>query len=97
MDRLPALKRLLQEIAQECNGERSVEARSLLALINFEFIVHLLTRYKVFGEAKLLSDMLQSSPLDISKAVDLVKALVQTLNDFRQESFFDDVWDEVKC
>lgn len=41
--------------------------------------------------------MLQSSPLDISKAVDLVKALVQTLNDFRQESFFDDVWDEVKC
>lgn len=97
MDGLPALKRLLQEIAQECNGERSAEARSLPALIDFEFIVHLVRRYKVFGETKLLSDMLQSSPLDISKAVDLVKALVQTLNDLRQESFFDDVWDEVKC
>lgn len=49
----------------------------------------------MFGETKLLSDMLQSSTLGISKAVDLVEALVQTLNDFRQESFFDDVWDEV--
>ncbi|XP_040890423.1 zinc finger MYM-type protein 1-like isoform X2 [Toxotes jaculatrix] len=95
MDRLPALKRLLQEIAQERNGEKSVEARGLLAQIDFEFTVHLVTLRKVFGETKLLSDMLQSSTLDISKAVDLVDALVKTLNDFRQESFFDDVWDEV--
>lgn len=95
MDRLPALKRLLQEIAKECNGERSVEARGLLAQIDIEFIVHLATLRKVFGKTKLLSDMLQSSTLDISKAVDLVEALVQTLNDFRQELFFDDVWDEV--
>ncbi len=94
MDR-PALKRLLQEIAQERNGERSVEARGLLAQMDLTFIVHLVTLRKVFGETKLLSDMLQSSTLDISKAVDLVDALVQTLNDFRQESFFDDVWDEV--
>ncbi|KAL6481128.1 hypothetical protein MHYP_G00092080 [Metynnis hypsauchen] len=95
MDRLPSLKRLLQEIAQERNGERSVDARGLLAQIDLEFIVHLVTLRKVFGETKLLSDMLQSSTLDISKAVDLVEAFVQTLNDFRQESFFDDVWVEV--
>lgn len=39
--------------------------------------------------------MLQSSSLDLSKAVDLVEALVQTLNDYRDESFFDDLWNEV--
>ncbi|XP_019718752.1 zinc finger MYM-type protein 1 isoform X1 [Hippocampus comes] len=94
MDRLPALKRVLQEIAEE-HGERSVEARGLLAQINFEFTVHLVVLRKVFGETKLLSDILQSLTLDISKAVDLVEALVKTLSDFRQESFFDDVWDEV--
>lgn len=58
-------------------------------------MVHLVTLRKVFGETKLLSDMLQSSSLDIAKAVDLTEALVQTLNDFRQESLFSDVWDEV--
>lgn len=35
------------------------------------------------------------SLIGFSKAVDLVEALVQTLNDFRQESFFDNLWDEV--
>lgn len=95
MDRLPALKFLLQQIALEHNGERSVEARGLLAQIDLEFIVHLVALCKVFGETKLLSDMLLASSLDIPKAVDLVEALVQTLNDFRQESFFDDVWAEV--
>lgn len=64
MERLPALKRLLQEIAQEHKGERSVEARGLLAQIDLEFIVHLVTLHKVFGETKLLSDMLQSSSLE---------------------------------
>ncbi|XP_034064839.1 zinc finger MYM-type protein 1-like isoform X2 [Gymnodraco acuticeps] len=95
MDRLPALKRVLQDIAQERNGERSIEVRGLLAQLDLEFIVHLVTLRKVFAETTFLSDMLQSSSLDISKAVDLVESLVQTLNDFRQESFFDNLWDEV--
>lgn len=66
--------------------------------MNFEFIGHLVSLCKVFGETKHLLDMLQCSTLDISKAVDLVEALVHTLNDFNKESFFDHVWDEsVKC
>lgn len=39
--------------------------------------------------------MLQSSSFDFSKGVDLVEALVQKLNDFRQELFFDNLWDKV--
>uniref|UniRef100_A0A672I3S2 TTF-type domain-containing protein n=1 Tax=Salarias fasciatus TaxID=181472 RepID=A0A672I3S2_SALFA len=80
---LPAVQRLLQEVAQE-GGERSVEARGLLALIDFEFTARLVSLRKVFGETELLSEMLQSPTLDVSKAVDLVEALVQTLKDFRK-------------
>ncbi|XP_022529426.2 zinc finger MYM-type protein 1 isoform X1 [Astyanax mexicanus] len=95
IDRLPAIKRVLQEIAHEHHGDRSVEARGLLAQIDLQFIVYLVTFCKVFGETKLLSDMLQSPSLDLSKAVDLVEALIQTLNDYRNESFFDSLWNEV--
>ena len=38
--------------------------------------------------------MLQSQTVDLARAVDLVNALVQTLKDHRQESFFDKLWDE---
>ncbi len=39
MDRLPAIKRVLQDIVQEHSGDRSVEARGLLAQIDLQFIV----------------------------------------------------------
>ena len=65
MDTLPALKRLLQEIAQERHGEKTVEARGLLAQIDLELVVHLVTLRKLFGETKLLSDMLQSQTVDL--------------------------------
>ena len=94
MDTLPALKRLLQQIAQERHGERTVEARGLLPQIDLQFVVHLVTLSKLFAETKLLSDMLQSQTVDLARAVDLVNALVQTLKDHRQESFFDKLWDE---
>ena len=42
---------------QERHGEKTVEARGLLAQIDFEFVVRLVLR-KLFGEANLLSDML---------------------------------------
>ena len=65
MDTLPALKRPLQEIAQERHGEKTVEARGFLAQIDLEFVVHLVTLRKLFGETKLLSDMLQSQTVDL--------------------------------
>lgn len=32
--------------------------------------------------------------MDLSKAVDMTNALVQTLKDFREESFFENFWDD---
>lgn len=38
--------------------------------------------------------MLRSQTVDLARAVDLVNALVETLKDHKQESFFDKLWDE---
>ncbi len=52
LDRLPAIKRVLQEVVEEHSGDRSVEAQGLLAQLDLKFIVHLVTLYKIFGEVK---------------------------------------------
>lgn len=54
MDRLPTVLRVLVERS----GDRSVEARSLLAHIDLPFIRLLATFRKVLGLPKLLSDRL---------------------------------------
>uniref|UniRef100_A0A3B5PPY9 DUF4371 domain-containing protein n=1 Tax=Xiphophorus maculatus TaxID=8083 RepID=A0A3B5PPY9_XIPMA len=88
-DRLPAVLRLLLDISLENNsGDRKVEAKGLLAQIDFQFIALLVTFCKVLGDIKILSDMLQSSNLDLSKAVDLVGSLTDTLKSYRSEACF---------
>ena len=77
-DRLPAVVKVLEELGDENSGERSVGARGILPQIDFQFIVFLAIFKKLQGDAKLLPDMLQSSSLDLAKAVDLVEALIST-------------------
>lgn len=50
----------------------------------------------MLGDAKCLSDMLQSSTLDLARAVDLVSALTDTFQDYRTENYFDELWKEVE-
>lgn len=53
-------------------------------------------KWQKSGEmAKCLLDTLQSPNLDLGLAVDLVDALVQTLKDCREETFFEEPWREV--
>ncbi|ROL52542.1 Zinc finger MYM-type protein 1 [Anabarilius grahami] len=91
-DRLPAVLRVLHDIDVENRGERSVEARGLLAQLDLTFIGTLVIFSKVLGEAKFLADMLQSTSLDLAKAVDLVEAFQDTLQDLRSDSSFDEIW-----
>lgn len=95
LERLPAITCVLEKVAAENHGERSIDARGLLAQIDLQFIGLLVTCTKIFGEAKALSDILQSPSLDLCSAVDLVEALVQTFQDYRDESYFDSLWKEV--
>uniref|UniRef100_A0A671M6X3 DUF4371 domain-containing protein n=1 Tax=Sinocyclocheilus anshuiensis TaxID=1608454 RepID=A0A671M6X3_9TELE len=90
--RLPAVLRVLHDIDVENSGERSVEARGLLAQLDLTFIGTLVIFTKVLGEAKFLADMLQSASLDLAKAVDLVEAFQDTLQDLRSDSSFDEIW-----
>lgn len=94
MDRLPAILRVPHEIHLENSGDRSVEARGLLAQIDLTFIGNLSTFIKILGEIKLLSDVLQSPSLDLAKAVDLIHALQDTLDQYRSEFYFDELWQD---
>lgn len=96
MDRLPAVLRLLQDIGLERSGERSVEAKGLLSQIDVQFIGLLVTFCKVLGHAKCLSDMLQSSTLDLARAVDLVGTLTDTFQDYRNDNYFSELWKEIE-
>lgn len=95
LDRLPAIIRVLEEMAAEHSGDRSVDARGLLAQIDLQFIGLLVTCTKVFGDARYLSDLLQSPTLDLCSAVDLVEALVKRFQDYRDETYFEGLWKEV--
>ena len=94
MDRLPAVLRVLHEIDVENSGERSVEARGLLIQIDLTFIATLAVFRKILGDAKCASDMLQAPSLDLAKALDLIHALQETLEDCRAGSCFDDLWQQ---
>ncbi|KPP64847.1 zinc finger MYM-type protein 1-like, partial [Scleropages formosus] len=53
------------------------------------------TLKKLFGDAKFLSDMFQSSYLDLAKAVYIVKAFICTFKNYGNEQVFDDFWTTV--
>lgn len=95
-DRLPAVFCILQEIVCDSSGDRSVEARGLLAQLDLTFIGLLATFNTILGQSKILSDMLQSPSVDLATAVNLVEALLDTLQQYRDYHFFEDMWKEVE-
>lgn len=76
----------------QANPQRAVDARGLRSQIDFNFIGLLAVFKKVLGETKFLSEMLQSTNVDHTKAVDLTETLRQTLEDYRKEESFNDLW-----
>ncbi len=92
MDRLSAVLCVLEDIADERRGDRSGEAQGLLAQIDLPFLGLLATFCKVLGDTNLLSDMLQSPSLDLVRAVELINALQDTFQKYREESFCDELW-----
>ena len=95
MNRLPAIVCVLEDISHEDNPDRAVEARGILHQIDLNFIGCLVVFRKDLGESKFLSDMLQSTKIDLTKAVELAETLQQTLREYRSEPSFETVWGEV--
>ena len=89
-DRLDALIVTLEDAAEGGHSDRSVEAIGLLSHINFNFVLLLHLCCDLLGKIHSVSTQLQSSTLDLSAAVVLLKNLIECLKECRQSDSFVD-------
>lgn len=94
-ERPPAVICVLEETDKEKSGDRSIEAGGLLAKMDLQFTGLLVTLTRLYGEAKCLSNVLQSPYFDLGLGVDLVEALIQTFKDCSDETYFEEYWKQV--
>ena len=82
----------LEEIEDDNDRVKAMEARGILLQIKcFKFVLSLVVFDRQLSCSKGLSDVLQSTKLDLAKAADLVSALIETFEDFRS----DESWKKV--
>jgi len=82
----------LEEIAEGSDPTKAVEANGLLLQVkDFKFLISLIIFDRVLTCTKSLSDILQSTQIDLRKAANLVAAAESTLQDFHT----DDEWEKV--
>lgn len=83
----------LEAIGNGTDKAKSVEAKGILFQIHsIKFVVSLVVFSRILSCTKRLSDQLQSKDIDISKAVELVSATIETLQEFRDK---ESRWDEI--
>ena len=82
----------LEEIEDDNDRAKAMEARGLLLQVKrFKFVLSLVVFDRLLSCSKGLSDVLQSTQLELAKAADLVSALIETFEDFRS----DESWKKV--
>lgn len=69
-ERVHAVVRVLERLANECNADRAMDARGLLGQIDARFAMKLVIMTHILGKINQLSNLLQSANLDLVKAVD---------------------------
>ncbi|PIK48039.1 putative zinc finger MYM-type protein 1-like [Apostichopus japonicus] len=96
-DRFPVVVRLLGEIGNEDNADRAVEAKGLLAQLDANFLMKLVVFSDILTKTSQLSNMLQSTDLDLAKAVELTETLISLLEDLRNNPVsFDILWGRIE-
>ena len=96
-DRFAALVRLLDEIGNETHADRAVDAKGLLAQLNAQFVMKLVVLTDILVQTSKLSNMLQSTDVDLAKAAELTEVLISQLQDQRSnQTSFDPLWNEVQ-
>lgn len=83
-DRLDALLCTLHDIACNSNGDRAVEASGLIAMMEFKFVFLLHLFCDLLGKIHVVSNLLQSSSIDLSTAVELTSNLLTCMKEIRQ-------------
>ena len=72
----------LEEIEDDNDRAKAMEARGLLLQVKrFKFVLSLVVFDRLLSCSKGLSDVLQSTQLELAKAADLVSALIETFED----------------
>ena len=82
----------LMKITNDGDGSRAAEARGLfLQVKSFKFILLLVIFDRLLTCSKGLSDLLQSSKIDLGKAGNLITATIETVEIFRSDSEWEKV------
>lgn len=71
--RLTVVLELLEEITEESNGDRAIDARAILNLMDLKFVFCLEVFHDILQEMKSALDCLQSTQLNAAIACDLVR------------------------
>ena len=92
-----ALLVTLEDIASGSDHSKAVEARGLLHQVkNFKFLLSLIVFDRVLSCTNSLSEQLQDRKVNLSKAADLVLATTETLQEFREEKSWENLYDYAK-
>ncbi|KAG0722456.1 hypothetical protein GWK47_005994 [Chionoecetes opilio] len=96
-ERLNAVVRVLEGLANDCNADRAIDARGLLGQIDAGFAMKLAIMTHILGWINQLSNLLQSANLDMVKAVEFIETVRAHLEEMRSDpASFDALWDEVE-
>ncbi|CAM4665821.1 unnamed protein product [Leuciscus chuanchicus] len=88
----------LQKLSDTRWACRYLACRNLmdrLPALDLSFVSLLATFRRLLGDAKVLSDTLQSPSLDLAMAVDLVSAIKDSFQEYRSETFVDTLWKSI--
>lgn len=92
-----AILATLEDITEDSDGMKATQATGLMLQVkSFKFLLCLIIFDKVLSITKGLSDVLQSTSLDLAKAADLVSGTIETLEDLRTDSYWDRLFSYVE-
>ena len=92
-----ALLLTLEDIADGSDSSKAIEARGLQHQVKqFKFLLSLIVFDRVLSCTNSLSEQLQETKLDLAKAADLVLATTETLQEFRQDKSWEQLYDYAK-
>jgi len=85
-DRFDAVMMTLEEIADGDNADRAVEAKGLMCVLDFKFVLMVFVFCDLLGLIHSVSTQLQCSSINLSCAADLIKTLSETLTQKRESN-----------
>ena len=87
---LDAILATLEDVTEDRDGMEATQAIGLLLQVkSFKFLLCLIIFDKLLSVTKDLSDVSQSTRLDLAKAANLVLGTEETLEDFRTDNYWD--------